>query len=540
MKHSLLFRTLLLSFVMTCASAGSAFAEWGTQKTSQVVYEKKGEIMQLKAARTSDGYTYLAWIEWNPNWKPASTLMLCMQLLDPDGNPCWGDQGMIVDDYPSSSYTTQNRLVVDEEGNAYVSWADCRSLVGQDLENTNYTSVFEPVIYKMNKDGEMLWGENGKTYDSSSYSMNPILYYASGNLYAMIYGIGSGSYIAQNYVRLDKETGDFASSVQPYGGQIIGSEGSDIIRVYSGSSQTLAMRYDKNFNEVWNTPAVVANEVYSGHNNFPYSLYTDYQGGVIVSFQRFVGETNNWMPIVNYITADGESTFGRAVDVTPDIYNNNDYNMISYNPQTESIFNVWGVSGYTLALYGQLMDIFGERMWSEYNDNTENGKEIAYKISTSTYSYAPLGVTYTKDNTYCILYVDESNWMTDTMYIVTLDEEGNVVKEAERVGPFYQGIANPHVFFDNGDLYMIYYNYVSSTNTYRIRAFRIPEAYEPAVSPENPSGPDNPGDTGVDGVVEQDGPSVYYSLDGMRLDSPRKGLNIVKDANGKVRKVMVK
>lgn len=492
--------------------------------------------MQLKTARTSDGYTYMAWIEWNPNWKPASTMMLCMQLLDPDGNPCWGQEGMIVDDNPSSSYTTQNRLVVDEEGNAYVSWADCRSLIGEDLENTNYTSVFEPVIYKLNKEGDMLWGEGGHTYDKSLYSMNPILYYESGNLYAMIYGIGSGSYIAQNFVRIDKETGDFACSVQPFGGQIIGSEGSDIIRVYSGSSQTLAMRYDENFNPVWSAPSVVTNFVYSGHDNFPYSLYTDYQGGVIVNVPRFVAETNNWMPVVNYITSDGESTFGGAVDVTPNIYNDNYFNTICYNPQTESIFNVWQVSGGTLALYGQLMDIFGERMWSMYGSNDQDGRELAYKVATSTYSFAPLGVTYTKDNNYCILYVDEANWMTDTMYIMTVDEEGNVVKEAERVGPFYQGIANPWVYFDNGDLYMIYYNYVSSSNTYRIRTFKIPEAYVPA---EAPSTPENP-DSGVESVEINEGKPTYYTLDGMRLDAPRKGINIVKEANGKVRKEVIR
>lgn len=535
MRKSTTIKTLALALGMMLFCPGSMFAEWGTQSKAQIVYEKEGEILQFHTARTSDGYTYMSWLEWNEDWHPASSLMLCMQLLDPEGNPCWGDDGLVIDSYPSKSYTSQNSLIVDDEGNAYVSWADSRSQIDKVLtpDDERYDN-FESVVYKVNKEGEMLWGEDGKTYDNSKYSMSWILYHAGGNIYAMVYGIGVGSYIPTYFVRLDPETGDFIGNVKSMGGQFIASVGTDIINVYASGSSTMAMRYDENLNPVWSAPTQVAPYVYEGHNNFPYNLVSDYQGGVIVSFERNIG-LSKWMPIVNYISADGESVFGQAVDVTTMDYNNNNYNFMCYNPQAETILNVWGMNDPTLALYGQMMDMFGDRLW-----NKGIGTELAYKTSTMGYTFAPLSAVFTKNDTYWILYVDETNWMQDTLYLMEVDQEGNILSGADnsnRVGPYYQGIVSPSVYWADGNMYLLYYNYVSTTNVYRIRTQMIADLYEPGEIPEMPE----PGDSGVEsiGAVETGSPACY-TLDGIRLDAPRKGLNIMRGADGKVTKVIVK
>lgn len=539
MKHTTLFKTLSLSFAMSLTYMGSAYAQWGTQTTPKVIYQRTGEILGFKTARTSDGYTYMSWQEWNLDWAPASSLSMCMQLLDPDGMPMWGDDGIVIDSYPTKSYTTAYTLLVDDEGNAYVSWADSRSQVDKVLtENDERYDNFEPVIYKVNKDGEMLWGEDGKTFDTSQYSVTPILYRAGKNIYAMMYGIGAGSYIPSYFVRLDPETGDFIGTPKSMGGQFIASVGTDIINVYASGNSTMAMRYDEDLNPVWSQPTQVAPEVYSGHNNFPYNLVSDYQGGVIVSFERNTG-SSKWMPIVNYIDANGESLFGHAVDVTTNDWNNNSYNYIVYNPQSENILNVWGMNNPTTALYGQLMDVFGDRMWSNLYD--EDGVELAFKDNTTDYTFAPLGATFTKDNTYWILYVDETNWMQDTMFLMCIDEEGNIIEGADnsmKVGPWFTGVVSPSVYWDNGNMYLIYYNYVSTTGVYRIRTVMVPDLYEPGEIPEPQ--PENP-DSGV-GITESvnAGQATYYSVDGLRSSTPVKGLNIVKESDGSVKKIIIR
>lgn len=502
-------------------------AAWGTKNRAAIVYQKDGEILQFKTARTPDGYTYMAWLEWNTDWSPAACLMPCMQLLDPDGNPLWGDDGIVLDSYPAKSYTSQNSLIIDNEGNAYLSWADSRSQVDKKLtEDDQRYDNFEPVIFKVNKKGEMLWGETGKTYDTSTYSMSPILYHAGGNIYATMYGIGAGSYIPSYFVRLDTNTGEIVGTPKSKGGQYIASEGTDLINVYASGSSTVAMRIDENLENVWSEPTQVAPYVNESHNNFPYNLVSDGQGGVIVCFNRSIG-LGKWMPIVNYIMADGESAFGQCVAVTDNENNNNDYNYIVYNPQTENIFNVWAKSDPTLALYGQMMDSFGERLW------TVDGVELAFKRSTTNYSFAPLSAINTKNDTYMVLYVDETNWMQDTMYLIEVDEEGNVISEPDRVGPFYQGIVNPSIYWDNDNLYIIYYNYTG--DTYSVRAQMIENVFEAPEKPDVPDpddpNPDDPDDTGVDCIGADGMPQTIYTVDGRIVKSiEAPGLYIV---NGK-------
>lgn len=510
----------------------SAFAGWGTQTRAETIYQKNGEIFQFHTARTSDGYIYMSWLEWNSEWHPASSIMLCMQLLDPDGNRMWGDDGLVIDSYPTKSYTTNNSLVVDEEGNAYVSWADSRSQIDKTLtdEDSRY-DYFEPVVYKLNKDGEMLWGDDGKTYDNSKYSVTPILYTSGGNVYAMFYGMGEGSTIPTYMVRLDSATGEFAFEPKPMGGMLAGSVGTDVINVYAGATTTVAMRYDEDLNPVWPEATEVAPFTYAGHGNFPYTLLSDGQGGVIVSLERNLS-TSKWMPVVNYITADGESLFGNAVDVTTNLYNNNTMNFMVYNPVEETILSLWSMNNPTTALYGQMMDVFGDRLW-----NDGEGMELAYKLTGNDYTFAPLSAVCTKDNTYWVLYVDEYNWMQYTMYLICIDGEGNVIEGYDsdglntmRVGPFNQGILSPNVYWDNGSMYLIYYNY-NSSNTYMIRTIKVADLYAPL------GGTD---DSGIGSVTEAAGHTTCYGLDGILRDSPRKGINIVKDSEGKVSKILVK
>ena len=521
---------VILSVVMP------AKAQWGSQTSAKTIYSHDGEILQFQTARTADGYTYMAWAEWNSEWAPASSMMLCMQLLDPEGNTVWGEDGIVVDSYPTKSYTTMNSLVVDKEGNAYVSWADSRSQIDKILtpEDERYDN-FEPVIYKINKEAEFLWGEDGVTLDASKYSVSPILYQAGDNLYATIYGIGSGSFISSYFVRLNPENGEFIGEPKSMGGQFTASAGNDIINVYGAGGQTLAMRYNENLEPLWTAPAVVAPFIYEGHSNFPYILQTDYLGGVIVSLERNTS-ASKWMPVVNYITADGESTFGTAVDVVATEENNNTYNFICYNPQKETILNVWGVSNPNLALGSQMMDLFGDREWGE------DGLFLATKEAASGYTFAPLSVTYTRDNLYWILYVDETNWQQDTMYLMCVDQEGNIVSEPQRVGAYNQGVNSPSVYWEEGNFYIVYYNWVSNTGQYRIRTLSKTDFYESPEIPELPGGsidgPVDEPDAGIESITIDDNVR-FYSPEGFELSSPKKGLNIVKEA-GETKKVIIK
>jgi hypothetical protein len=46
--------------------------------------------------------------------------------------------------------------------------------------------------------------------------------------------------------------------------------------------------------------------------------------------------------------------------------------------------------------------------------------------------------------------------------------------------------------------------------------------------------------TGINGIMAGDANADYYTVDGVKNDKMRKGMNVVKTADGKVRKMFVK
>ena len=48
------------------------------------------------------------------------------------------------------------------------------------------------------------------------------------------------------------------------------------------------------------------------------------------------------------------------------------------------------------------------------------------------------------------------------------------------------------------------------------------------------------GDLAIKNIHADDEASEYYSLDGSHSPSPRKGMNIIRCKNGRVRKVLIK
>lgn len=76
-----------------------------------------------------------------------------LQHWDKDGNPTFPEEGLLVSDYNNISYTVVNQyLIVDHEGNAILSVADCRN---SSDKSRSYTA------YKVSPKGEMLWGDEG-------------------------------------------------------------------------------------------------------------------------------------------------------------------------------------------------------------------------------------------------------------------------------------------------------------------------------------------------------------------------------------------
>ncbi len=120
-------------------------AQWttDTEVNTLVANSESGDI---QAIGSSDGKTYVVF------WKSVAAPVnyeLRLQVLDVDGTQLLGEDGMLVsDEIPMSTFTVIWTIVTDEDNNLYIG--------------ATGTGGGEPAyVFKLDTDGNQLWGTNG-------------------------------------------------------------------------------------------------------------------------------------------------------------------------------------------------------------------------------------------------------------------------------------------------------------------------------------------------------------------------------------------
>lgn len=504
--------TKLMFAVAAMTSPVLASAEWGNYDAPSTLYqlEPNHEIGGLHTAMTPDGKMYASWLQWSEQQGWGYDLHL--QLFDEDGNPMWKEESLAVETRRNASWTAAYSLVVAPNGDAIVSWADARS-----EEDAESAYGHEPVIYRINQNQEYVWGDDGLTF-GPEFKFPPTLYMFDGNLYAVL--LGSGDYDPSKIVRI-KEDGTFAIQPEEFHTNLIPCEGTDFIAIYNDSQSTVAMRYDKNLIPVWKQPAVVSEYMYSGYARNPYNTVPDGQGGFAITFARALNFSH--LPIVQHISGDGEATFGPSFDVVPEdlLIGDLDYPVIGINTETESILCAWNQYGGGEASVGaQLLDYFGESAWGE------EGKDLVTKETMSGYSFGPIDIEPLNENEWFVCYADETGWASSELHFACFDNAGKSKWDYSNGREI--SVSDPSFSFENGVFSMTFISEEMDDDwntTYSIQNIRF--------------NTDNP--TGINGITTNKPASTeYYSIDGTRDGKPMKGINIVKSADGSVKKIMVK
>lgn len=498
---------------MMLASVPAIASAWGTLSAPETIYSPGVEVAMMKASRTTDGKTYISWLQWSEGGVGRG-YDVHLQLLDENGNPVWGDKGIVVETRLNPSWTDEYSLVSTPDGCAVVSWADSRS---EEVSGADSGTLHEPVLYKINQKGEHLWGEEGITF-GPEYMYAPTLYMFGDDLYALLM---SSDEFGPSVITRINEDGALAFEPIEFYGQLAKSEGTDFISVYSGSKGTEAMRYTRDIEPVWEESAVVSEYLYTGYAANPFKIVSDGNGGIIVTFTRELDFTH--LPLVQHISGDGEATFGSSVDVIPEenMTGDYDYPIVGFNPGTETIFSVCNnYGGADPSLLGQQFDLFGERLWGD------DGKQLAGKESLSGYAYGPVTVLPLDADKWFVVYADETGWAQSVLHFACYDNEGNVVWD--NASNEEMAISSPSFDFSDNTFTFIYtstvtdddWNQTGSINTIRYKVVK----------------------TGADHVSDNSGSGVkeYCNLDGMRLERPAKGFNIVRYEDGSTRKIMVK
>lgn len=150
----------MLLFGAAMLSAVTALAGWGTDNQSPVAIFPSGTgsyATEVKAAPDGSVWSMI----YHPDLREAQdeydidnvVYQYRLQHFDPQGNPTFPAEGILLCEFSNWSYTVVNKyLLVDADGNLIVAVNDCRN---SGSKEKSYTA------YKISPTGEHLWSEEG-------------------------------------------------------------------------------------------------------------------------------------------------------------------------------------------------------------------------------------------------------------------------------------------------------------------------------------------------------------------------------------------
>ena len=144
------------------------FSQWSNDPNINFqVSGSSGEQVLPKIAILSNGFTYICWFD-NRNGNYA----VYLQQLNSLGEKQFAAEGLLISVNPQSSSLVDYDMITDDSNNAIIAFTDTRN-----------GSEINPFIYKINSQGNFIWGSNGISLsnDAGTFQANPRLAKTSDN-----------------------------------------------------------------------------------------------------------------------------------------------------------------------------------------------------------------------------------------------------------------------------------------------------------------------------------------------------------------------
>ncbi len=545
------FYTIML---LGMAALTSVHAQWNTNATPQCllsanyvdeqgVAHKGGDYYgcSVKTARTADKKT---WVAWKTSGKKEvrgvkrTAVRTYLQLLDKDGVPQF-DTPILVNDYATTTWWSRYGLCVAADGSAIVTVADGRAEEATLSDDMDHPYGFQPAIYKIDQEGNFLWGLDGVEYRE---------YMDAG--YTNCFVIGSDTYFIFCNVKYGDETADDAlygtfiqrisddgvpvwdapkrlSPTSELQYELLPTTNDELLFFDRTNDGSRVQRMNKDLEPVWDEPVIYDEYAYGGNAMNSYRVVSDGMGGACVAFQRFMGEFSHNIR-VQHINEDGSLGFGLS---GLDAYNAEEYDhnypSIAVNPATQEILVQFASEmGDGGCVMHQKFSYDGDYLYDE------RGKTIAQKSKSTSngYMFGVEGVGSLSGGDWIAIYRDLAAYARESFIIRRYDKDGNQVW-TRTIGRNLSA-SDINLTVEDEAVYLFYREYNDDKEP-GIKMFRIATD-----GSYNVTYPDQP-----DGIQEVEGRSSasvshFFTPDGRRHAQPQRGLNIVRKADGSVEKVL--
>lgn len=173
---------------MAVFAMGTMMANWQPSDTEATHLDKNGTTgqVQMKTMRTDDGKIILTWLR-SENTDGVYSYKLHLQVFDADGNAMFGDEGVIVCDKPTRSWTTDYGLSLADDGDILLAYTDVRN-------DPDMQEMAETYLYRYDMQGNPVWDVDGILFSVPKVHENafiiedvaPVICASGSNIYAAV------------------------------------------------------------------------------------------------------------------------------------------------------------------------------------------------------------------------------------------------------------------------------------------------------------------------------------------------------------------
>ena len=174
-----------LAMMLLCA--GTMMANWEPSDTEATRLDAEGTNgqIQMKTIRTDDGKIILSWLR-GERINNVFSYQLHLQVFDAQGNAMFGDEGIVVCDKRTRTWTTDYALTLAPNGDILLAYTDIR--------NDPTEERAETYLYRYTRQGEPVWPADGILFPAGQLHENalsvediaPVMCVSGDNIYAAV------------------------------------------------------------------------------------------------------------------------------------------------------------------------------------------------------------------------------------------------------------------------------------------------------------------------------------------------------------------
>lgn len=437
----------IFTLAMLLLCVGSMTANWQPSDTEAIQLDAEGTDgqTQMKTIRTDDGKIILSWLR-GERTNNVFSYKLHLQIFDAQGNAMFGDEGIIVCDKRTRTWTTDYALTLASNGDILLAYTDIR--------NDPTEENAETYLYRYTQQGEPVWGTDGVLFPSSQIHENalsvedisPVMCVSGDNIYAAAYH--SEYYMAKAdesnwtptpwnpnmpdsvlvtdskwliYTINNDGTVAFETPKENLSNILVMQPSADgkVYLVYDNNDLGLSAELlDANLTNAWSAPLVIEQRAITSGQFVatPITAVNDY--GVLMLTYRVLSNFYGYQ-VANFVHPDG-ITAEDPVTLAGNI--DGDAGSAAMGVKEERALVAWEYA-YSGSEYRMNVNVVDDNNWYYWEGDFMYGRTLE---KNSMWGYKPVKVIPVADG-WVVLYGNCTSWNGANFMVVKLSDEGETI-----------------------------------------------------------------------------------------------------------------